>query len=146
MRYSFELLPNLGLSTSTNPQTLTAAPQLSSSEINSLQCAYIWLQTYTERSSIPCSLNPSYSELWFILKYFIQIQSTVRSMSSSFASLMEAHSHRYHALAMEHQIQCDSYEAMLTRNFDVLAAIIGNCANYHGELEQSRFFESAMRL
>ncbi len=65
---------------------------------------------------------------------------------SSFTTLIEAHSDRYHALAIEHQIQLESYQEILSRNFDVLAAIIGNCANYHGELEQSRFFESALRL
>jgi hypothetical protein len=64
-----------------------------------LQCAYIWLRTYDTRGTMPPTATASYSELWFMLQYMMQLQILYRDICRIMPAYVDAHRARYTAAA-----------------------------------------------
>ena len=79
-----------------------------------LQCAYIWLQTYDSRGESPPSATASYSELWFMLQYMMQLQILYKDIYHMMPFFVEEHRKRYVTAAgtLPH-----SFEDVLRHNF-----------------------------
>lgn len=87
---------------------------LTANQREEVQCAYLWLQTYSTTEALPPpSPQPTHAELWYMLKYFHQIQILVNTLPSNFQFIVDAHAARYSA-AVEGELpgsaRCLSFE------------------------------------
>ena len=98
-------------------------------DVRKLQCAFLWLQTYNHEERIPQSTTPSYSELFFMLKYFQQIQILVNSLPSCYDHITVEHAKRYNA-AVSRELENESvtYEDIRAFDFSVLVAAVSGFA------------------
>jgi hypothetical protein len=71
---------------------------------HAIQCAHLWLRAYTcpAEAHPPPSPRPTYTDLWYMLKYFQQIQILVNTLPSNFDHILDAHAQRYAALLATH--------------------------------------------
>ena len=133
--YPFATLPDMGLQLSHG--TDTHARKLSEDEIATLQSIYVWLCTYSSSELVPSTTTPSYSELYFVLKYFNQIQLLLRSLPNSFDHIKAEHKARFDA-EIEHNAMGESctYMGILHGNYSRLTEIIRNCAVFQEGFER----------
>ena len=90
-----------------------------------LQCAYIWLHTYDSRGAAPPSATASYSELWFMVQYMMQLQILYRDVCRIMPFYVEDHRKRYIAAAgtLPH-----SFEVVMQRNYSSVRDSLGHLA------------------
>ncbi len=90
-----------------------------------LQCAYIWLHTYDSRDSAPPSATASYSELWYMVQYMMQLQILYRDVCRIMPIFVEDHRRRYIAAAgtLPH-----SFEVVMQRNYSSVRDSLGHLA------------------
>ena len=96
MLYPLDRLPTVP--GSTEPEKWKTRTTLTGGERDEIQCAYLWLQAYTNSTTEalpPPSPQPTYAELWYMLMYFQQIQILVNAFPSSLDHLVAAHAARY---------------------------------------------------
>jgi hypothetical protein len=103
---------------------------LTAEDFRIIQFAFIWLQTYDPNEAIHPSSMPSYNELWFMLKYFHQIQILVNTMPSCFSHVKKDHETRYIQTVSREFGECESMTYLDIRNFDfsALIAAVSGCA------------------
>ncbi len=88
-----------------------------------LQCAYIWLQTYDRGGLAPPSAAASYSELWFMLQYMMQLQILYRDLCRIMPAYVEEHRERYAAAA---GVMPLSFDSVLLHDFwSIRVAVAG---------------------
>ena len=90
-----------------------------------LQCAYIWLHTYDSSGSAPPSASASYSELWFMMQYMMQLQILYRDVCRVMPGFVEDHRKRYIAAAgtLPH-----SFEVVMQHNYSSVRDSLGRLA------------------
>jgi hypothetical protein len=79
-----------------------------------LQGAYMWLYTYDSRGAMPMSATASYSELWFMVQYMMQLQILYRDVCRIMPGFVEDHRKRY--IAFSRRLQ-HSFEAVMQHNY-----------------------------
>jgi hypothetical protein len=100
-----------------------------SEDVQRIQCAFIWLQTFRPEEIIPKSSTPSYSELWFMLKYFQQIQILVNSLPSCYDHMVNEHAMRYNdAVSLEFEKGSMTFLDLRFFDFSVLISAVSGCA------------------
>jgi hypothetical protein len=149
--YPFHTLPDLGLvHRALNGFPLigfgTRASLLTSEQIRFIANAYIWIQAH-DSVHIPPSTNASYSELWFIIKFFEQL-AHFRKASAAIAKdliekhgttyiapiandLIEQHRTTYNAAIVQsqkHHYYCHPFDNIMHADFFSISAIIQKCA------------------
>ncbi len=78
------------------PESSKTRTTLTADERDEIQCVYLWLQAYSTAEAVPPpSPQPTYAELWFMLKYFRQIQLLVGSLPPWCDHIVTAHAARY---------------------------------------------------
>jgi hypothetical protein len=137
-RYPFELLADLGRRL--EPAINTKKRRLSPVEVDTratIQAAYVWIQNYSESEKVPHTSTPSYAELWYMLKYCMQIQMLLRSLPASFDHIKEAHKSRFDAEMAAYPMLNGGYTYTDVLHIDLSshAAIVCNCANFQKGLE-----------
>lgn len=87
-----------------------------------LQCVYIWLQTY---HAAPPPAGASYSELWYMLQYMMQLQINYRDVAALMPAFVSGHRERYAAAAGSLPF---SFDSVLQSDFCSLKAAVGGLA------------------
>ena len=128
VRYPLHLLPELPLPSTRCNNTRA----LSEDEKTLLQCAYIWVHSYSEA---PPSTTASYSELWFMLQYLQQLQCLISSLVDYFSPRVDAHRANYLAAAGDMMMPHYDYNFIRHYDFSHLKAVIANCAAFQHDLE-----------
>jgi hypothetical protein len=124
MLYPLEHLP-ITVDDDGIPQTITASDRCA------IQCAHLWLRTYSvAEPHPPPSPLPSYTELWYMLKYFQQIQILVNSLSSNYDFIIDAHAARYAELLGTYIMPTPalSYREVREWGVTVPLAVVARCA------------------
>jgi hypothetical protein len=103
---------------------------LTADERDGIQCVYLWLQAYSTVDVLPPpSPQPTYAELWFILKYFRKLQLQVDSEPPWCEHIVAAHAARYLA-AVEGELPrgACAYSFREMGYWPAPYGIVGNCA------------------
>ena len=102
-------------------------------ERDAIQCAHLWLHSYSVSEALPPpSSQPTYLELWYMLKYFQQIQIFVNTLPSNFDAILGAHAIRYTESMTTHMpagARCLSYREVRQWPVAVPLALIASYAN-----------------
>jgi hypothetical protein len=127
--YPMNALPSLGFGQHIPHNTCFSARPLSQEEKTLLQCAYIWVRSYS--ADCPPSLTASHSELWYMLQYLQQLQIFTRYLTPHFAPFVDNHNHRYNHAAGVLQREY-SFIDILHYDFTQLKTLLCSCAAVSG--------------